>query len=164
MSRLRPADVVGGVGGLALLVTLFLPWYELDVGQVDVRDDLRTVHALFAGDFTMTAWRAFSVSDVLLALLALLAIALPVVTAVASGPAKPVAFAVLSSVGSSLALLLVLYHVLNQPGPNQFVDLRYGAWLGLLASMLTLGGCWGAMRDERTPGAAPPNVPRRPAP
>jgi hypothetical protein len=151
VSRLRPADVVAGVGGLALLITLFLPWYALDV-------------AGFGLHVAATAWQAFSVSDILLALLALLAIALPVVTAGASGPAKPVAFGVLSSVGSILALLLVLYHLLNQPGPNDVVGLRYGAWLGLAAAVVMLAGCWGAMRDERTPGATPPNVPRRPAP
>ena len=42
--------------------------------------------------------------------------------------------------------------------------IRYGAWIGLAAAVVMLAGCWGAMRDERTPGAAPPNVPRRPAP
>ena len=151
MSKLRSADIVGGAGGLALLITLFLPWYTLDV-------------AGFGLHVTATAWQAFSVSDILLALFALPAIALPVVTATAAGPAKPVAFTVLGSVGSILALLLVLYHLLNQPGPNDVVGLRYGAWLGLLAALVMLGGCWGAMRDERTPGAAPPTIPRRPVP
>jgi hypothetical protein len=139
MNRLRPADIVAGAGGLALLLALFLPWYE-----------------------DLTAWQAFSVVDVLLALAALLAIALPVVTAVASGPAKPVAFAVLSSVGSILALLLVLWRLIDAPADG--FGLRYGAWIGLAAALVMLGGCWGAMRDERTPGVAVPDVPRRPAP
>ena len=139
MSKLRPADIVAGVGGLALLIALFLPWY----------DDL-------------SAWQAFSVVDILLALAALLAVALPDVTALASGPAKPVAFAVLSSVGSILALLLVLWRLVDAPADH--LGLRYGAWIGLAAALTMLGGCWGAMRDERTPGATPPSIPRRPAP
>ena len=151
MSKLRSADVVGGVGGLGLLITLFLPWYELEVRG-------------FGLDVTATAWQAFSLTDVLLTIAALVAIALPVVTAVASGPAKPVAFTVLSSVGSSLAVLLILYRLLNQPGPNDIVGVRYGAWLGLVAALVMLAGCWGAMRDDRTPGAEEPSIPRRPAP
>jgi hypothetical protein len=155
MTRLRPPDVVAGVAGAAMIIVLFLPWYGLEG---------RGVVTYGPGSGTATAWEAFSVTDILLALLALLAIALPVVTAAASGPAKPVAFGVLGSVGSILAVLLILYRLLNQPGPNDVVVLRYGAWLGLLAALLMLGGCWAAMRDERTPGATPPNVPRRPAP
>jgi len=161
MSRLRAADIVAGVGGLALLVTLFLPWYGFEAPAARTEGAL-TVLNLVSGDPTPSAWQAFSVVDILLALTALLAIALPVVTAVTSGPAKPVAFAVLSSVGSILALLLVLWRLIDAPGDG--LELRYGAWLGLAAAVVMLGGCWGAMRDERTPGQAPPNLPRRPAP
>jgi hypothetical protein len=166
MSKLRPADIVAGVGGLALLITLFLSWYGLEVPQIRTigADGMISVLHTFAGDVTATAWQAFSVTDVVLALAALVAIALPVVTALASGPAKPVAFTVLGSVGSILAVLLILYRLLNQPGPNDIVGLRYGAWLGLAAALVMLAGCWGALRDDRTPGVEPPSVPRRPPP
>jgi hypothetical protein len=164
MSRLRPADVVAGVGGLALLVALFLPWYGFEAPEVRTEGAKGTLTVLnvVAGATRPTAWQAFSVVDILLALTALLAIALPVVTAGASGPAKPVAFAVLSSVGSILAVLLVLWRLVDAPGDH--LELRYGAWIGLGAAVVMLAGCWAAMRDDRTPGATPPNVPRRPAP
>jgi hypothetical protein len=154
MSRLRPADWLAGAAGALLLATLFLPWYDaVGVGTVSYGP---------GSSAGATAWRAFSVIDVLLALLALLAIALPVVTAVANGPAKPVALAVLSSLGSILAVLLVLFRLIDSPVDGLKPD--WGAWLGLLAALLMLAGCWGAMRDERTPGAVAPDVPRRPAP
>ena len=154
MSKLRPADVVGGAGGLALLITLFLPWYGVEG---------RGVVAYGPGSsLTATAGQALSVVDILLALAAVLAVALPVVTATAAGPAKPVALTVLSSVGSIFAALLVLWRLLDSPGDH--LGLRYGAWLGLLAALVMLGGCWGAMRDDRTPGTAPPTIPRRPVP
>ena len=125
MSRPRPADWLAGAAGVFLLVTLFLPWYTVHL-TTPARG--REGFTLFIAGIrpNPTAWQAFSVIDVLLALLALLAIAVPVVAATARGPAKPVAVAVLSSVGSSLAVLLVAYRLLNQPGRNDLVTVRYG--------------------------------------
>ena len=154
MSRLRPADVGAGAAGIALLVVLFLPWYDaLGSGSV--------AYGPGSGP-DVTGWQAFSVVDILLALLALLAIALPVVTALAAGPAKPVAFSVLATVGSALAVLLVLWRLVDAPGEGLAV--HYGAWLGLAVALLMFVASFAAMHDERTPGAVPPDLPRRPAP
>jgi uncharacterized membrane protein len=145
VSRLRPGDVVAGAGGVVLLVSLFLHWYGLDA------------HAL-------TAWRAFSVTDVLLAAGALLGVAVPVVTAIAGGPAKPMASDVLAVLGGALAVLVILFRLIDQPGDNRLVTVEAGAWVGLAGALIQLAGAWWAMSDERTPGAVPPTVPRRPAP
>jgi hypothetical protein len=163
VSRLRPADLVAGGGGLVLLIALFLPWYGVTV-KTPSRPGSAKITTFVAGPPHVTAWQAFSVTDVLLALAALLAIGLVAVTATASGPAKPVAFTVMSGVASLLAVLLIAYRLLNQPGPNDLVEVRGGAWLGFAAALVMLAGSWAAMRDERTPGAAPPEIPRRPAP
>jgi hypothetical protein len=133
---MRPGEIVAGLGGLVLLVALLMPWY---------------------GD--ATAWEAMSVIDILLALAAVVALALPVVSASSKGPAKPIGHAVIATVTSALATLLVLFRLLDDPGP-----LRAGAWLGLAGVLAALAGAWLAMRDESTPGAAPPDVPRRPVP
>jgi hypothetical protein len=163
VSRLRPADLVAGAGGLVLLVSLFLPWYGVSI-QTPRRPGSGPIAAYVIGRPHATAWQAFSVTDVLLALAALLAIGLVVVTATSTGPAKPVAFTVMSGVASLLAVLLIAYRLLNQPGPNDLVEVRGGAWLGFAAALVMFVGSWAAMRDERTPGAAPPEIPRRPAP
>jgi hypothetical protein len=167
MSRLRPADVLAGVGGIVLLGSLWLKWYAFDAHALVPRNDFSSDGVLnllntFSPD--LTAWEAFSVTDVLLALFALLAIGVPLTSALARGPAKPVAFTVLGSVGGVLAVLLVLYRLLDQPGSNALVAVKAGAWIGLAGAVLTLLGSWLAMADDRTPGAAPPQVPRRPAP
>jgi hypothetical protein len=156
MGRLRPADVGAGAAGGALLVVLFLPWYGV-----------RGVPAIagatpFAPVGNSSGWQAFSVVDLLLALAAVLAIAIVVVTATARGPAKPVASTVVATVASALAVLLVLWRLLDPP--KGYYTLHYGAWLGLVATLLMFAASFAAMHDERTPGAVPPDVPRRPAP
>jgi len=154
MSRLRPADVGAGAAGLALLIVLFLPWYgAAGTGVVSYGPGARA---------QATAWQAFSVVDILLALAAVVALTLAVVTATARGPAKPVAFSVISTLTAAVAVLLVLWRLLDPP--DEVFARHYGVWLGLAASVLVFAASCAAMRDERTPGAVPPDVPRRPAP
>jgi hypothetical protein len=156
MSRLRPADLAAGAAGVALLVVLFLPWYGGVVGTGVVS------YGPGVAPPSATGWQAFSAVDILLALAAVTAIAIVVVTATSLGPAKPVGSTVVATVASTIAVLLVLWRLLDLP---DFVSTRrYGVWLGLAATLLMFVASWAAMHDERTPGAVPPDVPRRPAP
>src|SRR5689334_8585576 len=61
LRRLRVGEWIVGACGVVLLISLFLDWY---------------------GDPSETAWEAFSILDVILALVALAAISVPVVTAI----------------------------------------------------------------------------------
>jgi hypothetical protein len=157
MTRLRPADLGAGAAGAALLVVLFLPWYG--VRGVPARAGW-TAYAPLAGN--PSGWQAFGVVDILLAVAAALAIAVVAVTAVAHGPAKPVGSAVIATVAAAIAVLLVLWRLLDPP--HGFYTRHYGVWLGLGVAALMLAASFAALHDERTPGAVPPDVPRRPAP
>ena len=158
ISRVRPADWPAGIGGLILFASLWLHWYGIDphafggiiAGQGNVPD--------------VTAWQAFSELDVILALLAIPAIGVPISAALSKGPAVPVAFTVIATTASFLAVLLVLIRLVNQPGSNELVAVKYGAWVGLAGALLALVGSWLAMADEHTPGAVPPQLTVRPAP
>jgi hypothetical protein len=156
MTRLRLSDLGAGAAGVALLVVLFLPWYRGAVGTGVVS------YGPGASSQRATGWQAFSVVDVLLALAAALAIAIVVVTASTRGPAKPVASTVIATVVSAIAVLLVLWRALAPPEPG--LTRSYGVWLGLAATLLMFAASFAALHDERTPGAVPPDVPRRPAP
>jgi hypothetical protein len=149
---MRRFEPVAGVGGLLLLVSLFLPWYgfESDIAQLSLPG--------------VNGWQAFTVFDVVLALLALPAIAVPIVSWTARGPAKPIAVAVIASAIGWLAVLLAAFRLADPPGPNEFVEARYGAWLALAGALIGWIGSWMSLRDESTPGAVAPDVPRRPAP
>jgi hypothetical protein len=149
MRRVRAGEIVAGVAGAVLLLSLFLEWY--------------TVRGRAEG---LTAWGAFSFVDLLAALVALLGIALAVSQVVGRGPALPVAVAVVTTTLGLAATLLVLYRILNQPGPNDVIGVAAGAWLGLAACLGVFLGAWLALSDERPRPVdpAPPEPERRPTP
>ena len=141
MGRLRDGEWIAGAGGVALLVSLFLGWYS-----------------------GASAWEAFSVLDLVLALLALAPLALVALQATRESPSLPVAFSVLTVVAGALATLLIAYRILNQPGPNDLVGVEVGAWIGLAAAVAVLAGGWRSLRVEAVPGAVTPPIEDVPAP
>jgi hypothetical protein len=141
ISRLRDGEWIAGVGGVGLLVSLLLDWYS-----------------------GASAWQAFSVLDVVLALLALVPLALVVLQATRESPSLPVAFSVLTTLAGALATLLILYRILNQPGPNDRVEVELGAWIGLAAAAIAAVGGWRSLREEEIPGIPLPPVEELPVP
>ena len=149
MRRVRIGEIVAGVAGAVLLLSLFLEWY--------------TVRGRAEG---LTAWGAFTFVDLLVCLVALLGIALAVSQVAGRGPALPVAIGVITATLGLAATLLVLYRILNQPGPNDAIGVGAGAWIGLAACLGVFLGAWLSLSDERPRPADPvPPVPeRRPTP
>ena len=54
-------------------------------------------------------------------------------------------------------MLLVLYRILNQPGPNEFIEVKFPAFLGFLCVLAIAAGGWLSMRDEEWPDAPMPD-------
>jgi hypothetical protein len=152
--RLRPADWAVAVLGAVLLVDLFLPWFA--------------VHGL---DVTRTGWESFTVVDVLIALVALAALAIAFLTATQRSTALPLGVAELLAAVSVIVALIVAFRVLvDQPGlgvglSDDQVDIRAGAWIGLVAAFLLVYAIYRLLRDERVPDpVAHREVPTVPAP
>jgi hypothetical protein len=155
MRRLRIGEWIAAAGGVALLVVMFLDWYAVVV-SVDPGFELS------AG---FDAWESFDVIDLVLAIVAALAIGLAVLQATQRSPALPVGAGVLTTVAGAVAVVLVAYRIINQPGDNEFVEVRIGAWLGLAATLAIAGGGWASLHDERAPGIPPgPEPELRPPP
>jgi hypothetical protein len=156
LTRLRPGELIAAAGGVALLVVMFLDWYAAggttEVGGRDIEISVG-----------FNAWEAFGITDILLALAALTAIGLAVITATRRSPALPVAASVITATVGILATLLVLYRILNQPGPNEFIEVELPAFLGFLCALAIAAGGWRSMRDEEWPDA-PMETDVRPAP
>ena len=117
---------VGAASGVALLVSLFVPWYE---GP------------------DRSAWEALAALDVLLALVAAAAVALLLVTAAQSVPAVPMALSIFVAFAGMLAVLLVVLRLLDLPGGVE--GRAWGLWLALAAALGIVAGALLAMRDER---------------
>jgi hypothetical protein len=139
LRRLRLGEWVAGIGGIVLVVSLFLDWYSVDGSGA-------------------SAWESFSVVDIALALTGAFAVALAVVTSLHRAGAVPIATAsLLGPIGFFTALLL-LWRVLDPPGSGD-VSREPGLWLGLAALATIAAGNILAMKDESTPDAARTNAP-----
>jgi hypothetical protein len=157
---MRLTEPVAALGGLLTLIALALPWYGA-TGPNWSLDAERAPTA--AGELpTFSAFTAMTVIDFLIAFVALLAILVPIATASTSGPAKSIAAAVVASAFGWIAILLVLFRIVDMPGDQ--LEVRYGAWLALAGTIIAWVGSWLSLRDESTPGAVTPDVPVRPAP
>jgi hypothetical protein len=149
LRRLRAGEWLAAVGGLALIVSLLLPWYG--AGLPIVREDSRT------------GFEALSVIDAALVLLALPGVALAGLQATQDGPAKPVAAAVLCVPAGALATLLVAFRLIDVPGDG--LEVREGAWLALAATIAITAGGWLSLAAEYVRGLPPgPEPELRPSP
>lgn len=130
LSELRTGQKIAGGAAILLLIDMFMSWYSIDIGQGVVGETL----ARNAGiDTTANAWEAFSSTDVIL-------FALVVATLVSLYVGDRAPGGVVAAIGA-LATLLVFWRILNQPGPNEFIDVSWGAYVGLvLCGLLTYGG------------------------
>jgi hypothetical protein len=132
-STLAYGELVGAVGGLGLLVASFLPWYS-------------------AGGEDATAWQAFSVVDLVIAAAAVAGLSVGLVVLFRISVSYPVAGSAVTTLLGGLALLLILYRLLDPPGGD--LDVELGAWLGLLgAAGVGVGGYLG-MQDPSALGTS----------
>jgi CDP-diglyceride synthetase len=152
LRRLRKGEWITAISGIALFVSLFLPWWELLEGAYYDRSTGSSGYA-YASVADVSAWEALSVTDVLLALLAVGAVAIWVVTALARNTAPGIAADTLIVPFALVMAVVCLVRVLNLPDAfepaSDFVDVAYGAWIGLAATFGVLVGDLIAMRDER---------------
>jgi hypothetical protein len=146
LRRLRTGEWIAGAAGLVLLVALFLPWYGGEAGSPPPAG--WTAYApLEDGAASLTGWQSLGALDVVLFVVALAALAIPVVTATERTPAIPLGLQSLTTLAGILALVLVLIRVLNMP--DWAVEREWGLWLALVATLGLVIGAFIAIRDER---------------
>jgi hypothetical protein len=146
-NRLRMGEKVAGASALALFIVMFLQWFSVSTGSARI-DSLLDQQGLSATG--VSAWTALGFIKIMLFLIVVATIGFVILTAAQRAPALPVAASVLVTALGALAVLLVLFRIVDQPGPNRVVNVEYGAYLGLLTCIgITVGGFL-AMREEGT--------------
>ena len=155
-NRLSQGELIAGIAGFVLLIDLWFKWYGV---KVSAGGALRN----FNIGVSANAWESFGLIDIILFLVALIAIGVAVLRALNNMPDMPFPPAQLLTVAGGIALLLIIYRIIDTPvdtgGVNGIdVTRKIGVWIGLLsAAALTYGG-WRAMQESGasfgSPGAA----------
>jgi hypothetical protein len=149
-TRIRFGDMIAAGAGLLLLISLFLKWYKVSAeGLVDV-------------SASVSGWEALGFIDILLFLIAIIAIAVAVARAANVMPSLPVSTGLLILGLGVIALLLVLFRLLSIPDegagdlPGVDVGRSFGIFVALIAAIgVTVGGWLGWNEEGRpSPGAA----------
>jgi hypothetical protein len=153
--RLTQGQKIAGIAGLILLISLWFSWYGVDLGSVAAGIGI---------DADVNAWGAFGFTDIVLFVTAIAALAYAGTAAMGRPWPVPVAPSLLVLGLGALATLLILYRIINQPGPNDVIELRFGAFVGLLAAAgVALAGVR-SMGDEPAPTASTSSATADPAP
>jgi hypothetical protein len=165
VSRLRAGEWTAAAGAAALLVTLFLPWFGIELPAPAESNGILSLVRGF-GDLDESGWDSLGW---FVLVLALAAIGCAAWLAIANATGRPVAQAVAASVltataGTLAFVALALRALVFQPGPNEFIVLRYGAWLGLLAALVLAVGGWWATKDDRPDAPESAYTPPEPRP
>jgi len=170
---------IAGLGGVCLLVTLFRPWYELNVPEEflsqarGMAPQMGEFGSLFTqgleqlerqGPITVTAWQVFESADVVLAALA--AAVLAAVALNAAGALRRRLDGYIALLGSAAAAL-VAFKLLSPPGATpgllseQLLQAQPVAYGALIAALAMVGGGMLALNSGESHPTAdpPPNMP-----
>lgn len=141
LQRLRTGELISGAAGVMLAVTMFVPWYG----------GAGTAVPTPLGPLTwQNAWQAFSVVDLLLFVTIVAAIGAAVLAGTQTSVALPVAASVVVTALGIVAMVTVLYRLVDEPGVDPYKTIELGAYGGLvLCAAIAVGG-WLSMRDEGT--------------
>jgi hypothetical protein len=138
--RLTRGQAIAALGGVVLFLSLFLDWYSLDAVGLG---------RLLGGiDLSASGWEAFSWVDLLCALTALVAVGAAVLTATSRTVALPIDMGVAVAALGAFTAVVILYRIVNQPGPNDLIVVEVGAYLGLVSAGAIAAGGWLDVRER----------------
>ncbi len=148
IARLDRGLLIAGGGGLVLLISLFLPWYGVTVSLGAEVPSLGV---------SVSAWRAFSFIDLLLFLVAAVAIAAGALSAAGRLPALPLPLGKILLAAGVVALVLVFFRLIDAPGDTGGlagvdIERKIGPFLALVAAAAI---AFGGSQTSAAPAPAP---------
>ena len=146
LSKVSGGDLLAGLGGLALIGLLFAPWFGEKASSAT---EFRPADEEIVLD--LLAWDVFTLTLVPLIIVALFGLTLLITTAYERTTAWPVAAQVFGVTLATIAILWLVIRLINEPGDNALVEIRWGAYAGLgTLALIWFGFAW-SMRDEVRP-------------
>jgi hypothetical protein len=144
---LSQGELIAGIAGVVLLIDLWFKWYGVKVSGGG---------GLLKGvnfGVSANAWQSFGLIDIILFLVALITIGVAVMRALNNMPDMPYPPATLVTIAGAIALLLILFRIIDTPVDTQGVDgidvtRKIGVWIGLLAAAALTYGGWRAMQES----------------
>lgn len=101
----------------------------------------------------ITGWKAFSVTDIVLAAAAAVALSVAICVLLRISVSYPVAGSSVATGIGFVSVVLIVIRMINPPGYGA-VSLEIGAWIGLVSAVaITLGGYLG-MQPLKVPTAS----------
>jgi hypothetical protein len=147
VDRLNTGEKVAGVSAVLLFIFMFFDWFSAEVSGGE---------GLFSVSVGGSAWQAFDLIDIFLLITVIVALAVVVVRISDAVLEPPVSMNAVVAVLGGIAVLLILYRIIDPPGGGDVagvsVDISptVGAFLGLIAAAgITFGG-YRAMQEEGT--------------
>ncbi len=146
-TRVRFGDLVAGISGAVLFLSLFLHWYSVSVHV-----------AGFSQSKGFSGWTVLSFIDILLFIVAIIAVGVAVARMAGSIPRMPVSAGLLVLAAGIIATLLVLFRIIDTPGDagvfeSSAVDVgrSFGIFISFLASLGVAAGGWMTWNEEGKP-------------
>jgi hypothetical protein len=160
--------LIAAASAIALLIFMFFAWYGIDSLSVsgggleqEITGDLLEQ---FGGEAetSASAWKAFSLIDILLLITIIGVVALAVTRAMGAAIDLPIAPSALIAGLGGVAFLLILFRLIITPDATAGADIpagvevdadlsrKIGIFLGLIASAGMAIGGWLAMQEEGT--------------
>jgi hypothetical protein len=138
VNRLGRGEQIAGIAAVLLLIDMFLNWYSANLSGA-----LSAAADKFGVDTSVNAWQSFSTTDLLIFLTVVAALVMVGMRVMARSASLPVSLPLVVVALGALTTLIVLWRIINQPGPNDFINVEYGAYIGLL---LLIGLTYGAIQ------------------
>jgi hypothetical protein len=161
VNKVSPGQRIAAIAGGLLFIDLWMSWYSVNIPS--------GAQSFFSGvDTSISAWQTYTWVDILLAVLAIVAVAGAVMAANSSTWPLPIGWAELTAGFGAVMTVVVLFRTLiNQPGPsNKLVNNEWGAYVGILLLLALVYGAWRAMNEAGSPAtraaAPPPPAPAAP--
>jgi hypothetical protein len=142
-SRLRRGELIVGASAVVLLASMFaLKWYGLSGAIAPTASRL-------GQPTSWNGWNGLTHVRWLVLLTVAAALLLVFLQATRRAPALPVSMSVIVTVLGFLTALALVYRVLiNEPGSDNLVDPKAGAFVALISGLVLAYGGYRSMRQE----------------